>query len=64
MTASIMELIKNHDDLTRKIEAANVELKDQLKIEFINVAAHELRAPIQPEAKGIVHTWCVLAPKI
>jgi signal transduction histidine kinase len=50
MTASIRELIKNHDDLTRKIEAANEELKkkDQLKNEFINVAAHELCAPIQP----------------
>jgi nitrate/nitrite-specific signal transduction histidine kinase len=50
MAASIRELIKNHCDLTRKLELANEELKrkDQLKNEFINVAAHELRAPIQP----------------
>ena len=41
------ELIKN---LARKIEAANEELKrkDELKNEFINIVAHELRAPIQP----------------
>ena len=50
MTASMRELIKNHEDLTRKIEATNEELKrkDELKNEFINIAAHELRAPIQP----------------
>jgi len=50
MTNSMRELIKNHCDLTTKLEAANEELKrkDQLKDEFINIAAHELRAPIQP----------------
>jgi signal transduction histidine kinase len=50
MTASIRELIKNHCDLTSKLELANEELKrkDQLKNEFIDIAAHELRAPIQP----------------
>ena len=40
MTASMRELIKNHEDLTRKIEAVNEELKkkDELKNEFINIA--------------------------
>ena len=50
MTASMRELIENHVELTRKLERANEELKrkDQLKNEFINIAAHELRAPMQP----------------
>jgi signal transduction histidine kinase len=50
MTDFMRELIQNHSDLTTKLEAANEELKrkDQLKDEFINIAAHELRAPIQP----------------
>ena len=50
MAASMRELIENLCDLTTKLEAANEELKskDELKNEFINIAAHELRAPIQP----------------
>ena len=50
MTASMRELIKNHEILTTRLEAANEELKkkDELKNEFINISAHELRAPIQP----------------
>jgi nitrate/nitrite-specific signal transduction histidine kinase len=31
MTASIMELIKNHCDLTTKLELANEELKEKIK---------------------------------
>jgi signal transduction histidine kinase len=44
------DFIKKQNDLTRKLEAANEELKskDRLKDEFINIAAHELRAPVQP----------------
>ena len=50
MIASTRDFIKNQNDLTRKLEVANEELqhKDQLKDEFIDIAAHELRAPIQP----------------
>src|SRR5215469_7532466 len=50
MTDSMRELIQNHCDLTTKLEAANeeLEMKDRLKDEFINIAAHELRAPVQP----------------
>ena len=50
MIPSTRDFIKNQNDLTRKLEVANEELKnkDQLKDEFINIAAHELRAPIQP----------------
>jgi signal transduction histidine kinase len=50
MTDSMRELIQNHCDLTTKLEAANeeLEIKDRLKDEFINIAAHELRAPVQP----------------
>jgi signal transduction histidine kinase len=37
--------------LTTKLEAANEELKrkDRLKDEFINIAAHELRAPVHAD---------------
>jgi signal transduction histidine kinase len=50
MIVSTRDFIKNQNDLARKLEVANTELKnkDQLKDEFINIAAHELRAPIQP----------------
>ncbi|HXX95986.1 MAG TPA: histidine kinase dimerization/phospho-acceptor domain-containing protein, partial [Candidatus Bathyarchaeia archaeon] len=36
--------------MTTRLEAANeeLEIKDRLKDEFINIAAHELRAPVQP----------------
>jgi signal transduction histidine kinase len=50
MVASIKNYIKKQNELQKEIEKANEELKykDQLKDEFINVAAHELRNPIQP----------------
>ncbi len=50
MTASIRGYMKDQRELTQKLGEANEELnnKDKLKNEFINIAAHELRAPIQP----------------
>jgi signal transduction histidine kinase len=42
--------IKTQDKLIKELEKANEELKykDKLKNEFINVAAHEIKTPIQP----------------
>src|SRR5918995_2284411 len=50
MIAAIKNYIKKQNQLTSELEKANKELKyrDQLKDEFINIAAHELRNPIQP----------------
>jgi signal transduction histidine kinase len=50
MIGSVRDYTKKQNDLTKQLEAANEELKykDQLKDELINVAAHELRSPIQP----------------
>jgi len=50
MIAFLRDYIMKQGDLTKQLEAANKELKhkDQLKDEFINIAAHELRGPIQP----------------
>ena len=50
MVTAIKNYIKKQNDLKKELEKANEELKykDQLKDEFINVAAHELRNPIQP----------------
>jgi signal transduction histidine kinase len=51
---SMVKSIKNHitkqNQLTSELRGLNEQLeqKDKLKDEFISVAAHELRAPIQP----------------
>jgi signal transduction histidine kinase len=50
MVTAIKNYIKKQNQLTMQLEKANEELKyrDQLKDEFIHVAAHELKTPIQP----------------
>ena len=50
MVGSIRGSTIKQDELTKKLEVANEELKykDRLKDEFINIAAHELKTPIQP----------------
>lgn len=50
MVGSIRGSTIRQVDLTKKLEIANEELKfkDRLKDEFINIAAHELKTPIQP----------------
>jgi signal transduction histidine kinase len=51
---SMMQSIKNYitkqNQLTAELKKLNEQLKhkDQLKDQFINIAAHELRSPIQP----------------
>jgi signal transduction histidine kinase len=50
MVTAIKNYIEKQNQLTKQLEKANEELKyrDQLKDEFIQVAAHELKTPIQP----------------
>jgi signal transduction histidine kinase len=50
MVKSLKSYMKKQNELTKQLEDANEQLKyrDKLKDEFINVAAHELRTPIQP----------------
>lgn len=45
--------IKRQDKLIKKLEKANEELKykDQLKNEFRNVAAHEIKTPISESTR-------------
>jgi signal transduction histidine kinase len=50
MMQSIKNYIKNQNQLTFELKELNEQLKykDQLKNQFINIAARELRTPIQP----------------
>lgn len=50
MVDSIKNYRRNQNDLTDKLAKTNEELKrkEKLKDEFINVASHELKSPIQP----------------
>jgi signal transduction histidine kinase len=50
MVQSIKNYVAKQNQLTSELQILNKQLeqKDQLKDEFINIAAHELRAPIQP----------------
>ena len=50
MVQSIKNYIKKQNQLTSELKELNEQLKykDQLKDQFINIAAHELRTPIQP----------------
>ncbi|NAL77514.1 sensor histidine kinase [Nitrososphaera sp. AFS] len=50
MTASIRRYMRDQSELTQKLEETNQKLNnnDKLKNDFISIAAHELRAPLQP----------------
>jgi signal transduction histidine kinase len=50
MVKSIKNYITKQNQLTAELKKLNEQLKhkDQLKDQFINIAAHELRSPIQP----------------
>ena len=50
MMNSIKNYIKTQNELSERLEKTNEQLKtsSRLKEEFVNIAAHELRTPIQP----------------
>lgn len=50
MIYSIKNYIEKQKQLTKELKVVNEELKqkDRLKDEFINIAAHEMRTPVQP----------------
>jgi signal transduction histidine kinase len=50
MVTTIKNYIKKQHQLEKELQKANEELKyrDKLKDEFINIAAHELKTPLQP----------------
>jgi signal transduction histidine kinase len=50
MLSSIRNYVKSQTELKNEVQRANEELKNKNRLmdEFINIAAHELRAPIQP----------------
>jgi len=50
MIYSIKNYIEKQKQLTEELKIVNEELKqkDRLKDEFINIAAHEMRTPVQP----------------
>jgi nitrate/nitrite-specific signal transduction histidine kinase len=65
MVNSIKKYVNKQNELTKKLKDTNEELKnnDRLKDEFINVAAHELRSPIQRcnesrERRGASRCYC------
>jgi signal transduction histidine kinase len=49
-TGDLQAALQTVEDSNRKLEAANEQIKahNQMQTEFINIAAHELRTPIQP----------------
>ncbi|HEV8387104.1 MAG TPA: HAMP domain-containing sensor histidine kinase [Nitrososphaera sp.] len=49
-TEELGDMYRNLDSANRKLSKAHEELKvhDRLQREFVNVAAHELRTPVQP----------------
>lgn len=50
MIGSIREYVKKQNQMQNEIQKTNEELKNKNRLmdEFINIAAHELRTPIQP----------------